>query len=38
MEPNNNSFDVAIVGGGLAGVVALAYARKAGLNAIVLES
>ena len=37
MEPSNNTFDVAIVGGGLAGVVALAYARKAGLNAIVLE-
>ena len=30
-------FDVAIVGGGLAGVVALAYARRAGLEAIVLE-
>ena len=38
MEPSNNTFDVAIIGGGLAGVVALAYARKAGLNAIVLES
>jgi hypothetical protein len=37
MESNNSPFDVAIVGGGLAGVVALAYARKAGLNAIVLE-
>jgi Pyridine nucleotide-disulphide oxidoreductase len=30
-------FDVAIVGGGLAGVVALAYARRAGLDAVVLE-
>jgi len=30
-------FDVAIIGGGLAGVVALAYARRAGLDAIVLE-
>lgn len=30
-------FDVAIVGGGLAGVVALAYARRVGLEAIVLE-
>jgi len=30
-------FDVAIVGAGLAGVVALAYARQAGLDAIVLE-
>lgn len=37
MESSNSSFDVAIVGGGLAGVVALAYARRAGLNAIVLE-
>jgi hypothetical protein len=33
----NGQFDVAIVGGGLAGVVALAYARRAGLAAIVLE-
>ena len=38
MEPSNRLFDVAIVGGGLAGVVALAYARRAGLDAIVLES
>ena len=30
-------YDVAIVGGGLAGVVALAYARRAGLDATVLE-
>ena len=30
-------FDLAIIGGGLAGVVALAYARRAGLEAIVLE-
>lgn len=37
MEPRENPFDVAIVGGGLAGVVALAYARRAGLEAIVLE-
>lgn len=29
--------DLAIVGGGLAGVVALAYARRAGLDAVVLE-
>lgn len=29
--------DVAIVGGGLAGVVGLAYARKSGLEAVVLE-
>lgn len=34
---SNRRFDVAIVGGGLAGVVALAYARRAGLDAIVLE-
>jgi Pyridine nucleotide-disulphide oxidoreductase len=38
MESSNSPYDLAIVGGGLAGVVALAYARKAGLNAIVLES
>jgi hypothetical protein len=38
MEPSNSPFDVAIVGGGLAGVVALAYARRAGLDAILLES
>jgi Pyridine nucleotide-disulphide oxidoreductase len=38
MQPSNCPYDLAIVGGGLAGVVALAYARKAGLNAIVLES
>lgn len=38
MEPSNNLFDVAIVGGGLAGIVALTYARRAGLKAIVLES
>lgn len=38
MEPSNSLFDVAIVGGGLAGVVAMAYAGRAGLEAIVLES
>jgi Pyridine nucleotide-disulphide oxidoreductase len=38
MQPSNSPYDLAIVGGGLAGVVALTYARKAGLNAIVLES
>jgi cation diffusion facilitator CzcD-associated flavoprotein CzcO len=37
MEAPGNRFDVAIVGAGLAGVVALAYARRAGLEAIVLE-
>ncbi|WP_210731898.1 NAD(P)-binding domain-containing protein [Hydrogenophaga sp. PAMC20947] len=37
MEPAGKRFDVAIVGGGLAGVVALTYARRAGLEAIVLE-
>ena len=37
MEITGKRFDLAIVGGGLAGVVALAYARKAGLDAIVLE-
>ena len=38
MGSTDKRFDVAIVGGGLAGVVALAYARRAGLEAIVLES
>ncbi len=37
LEAAGKRFDVAIVGGGLAGVVALAYARRAGLKAIVLE-
>ena len=37
MEKDDKLFDVAIVGGGLGGVVALAYARRAGLEAIVLE-
>lgn len=38
MEPTKQPLDVAIIGGGLAGVVSLAYARRAGLDAIVLES
>lgn len=33
----NRLLDVAIIGGGLAGIVALTYARRAGLEAIVLE-
>lgn len=33
----SETYDVAIVGGGIAGVVALAAARRAGLEAIVLE-
>ncbi|HZT56109.1 MAG TPA: NAD(P)-binding protein, partial [Burkholderiaceae bacterium] len=37
MKSADKRFDVAIVGGGLAGVVALAYARRAGLDAVVLE-
>jgi hypothetical protein len=37
-EDADKRFDLAIVGGGLAGVVALAYARRAGLEAIVLEA
>jgi cation diffusion facilitator CzcD-associated flavoprotein CzcO len=37
MQHTGKRFDVAIVGGGLAGVVALAYARRAGLDAVVLE-
>lgn len=37
MDSTGKRFDVAIVGGGLAGVMALASARKAGLEAVVLE-
>lgn len=37
MNGAGKRFDVAIIGGGLAGVVALAYARRSGLKAIVLE-
>lgn len=37
MERIDDHFDAAIVGGGLAGVIALFYARRAGLRAIVLE-
>ncbi len=37
MNAADKIFDVAIVGAGLAGVVALAYARRAGLDAIVIE-
>jgi Pyridine nucleotide-disulphide oxidoreductase len=37
MELDNTLLDVAIVGGGLAGLVALTYARRAGLRAMVLE-
>jgi hypothetical protein len=37
MERAGKRFDVVIVGGGLAGVVALAYARRGGLDALVLE-
>ncbi len=37
MEAANGLLDVAIVGGGLAGVVALTYARRAGIAALVLE-
>ncbi len=37
MRSADKRFDVAIVGGGLAGIVALAYARRADLEAIVLE-
>jgi cation diffusion facilitator CzcD-associated flavoprotein CzcO len=37
MQADPEAFDVAIVGGGLAGVVALHYARQAGLRAVVLE-
>lgn len=37
MTTDNTVLDVAVVGAGLAGVVALTYARRAGLDAIVLE-
>jgi cation diffusion facilitator CzcD-associated flavoprotein CzcO len=37
MQRTDNCLDVAIVGGGLAGVIALFYARRVGLDAIVLE-
>lgn len=37
MKSDDKRYDVAIIGGGLAGVVALAYARRAGLDAIVVE-
>jgi hypothetical protein len=37
MERRDNNLDVAIVGGGVAGIVALFYARRAGLEAVVLE-
>jgi hypothetical protein len=37
MHSGGKQIDVAIVGGGLAGVVALTYARRAGLDAVVFE-
>jgi hypothetical protein len=37
MAHADSQIDLAIVGGGLAGIVALYYARKAGLDAVVLE-
>ena len=37
MTSDAEQYDVAIIGGGLAGVISLAYARRAGLDAIVLE-
>ena len=37
MQCTGKRFDVVIVGGGIAGIVALAYARRAGLEATVLE-
>ena len=36
--PTNRLLDVAIIGGGIAGVVHLHYARRAGLDAVVLEA
>ena len=38
MKKADEQIDVAIVGGGLAGVIALAYARRAGLKALVMEA
>ena len=35
--PSDRVFDVAIIGGGIAGVIHLHYARKMGLDAVVLE-
>ena len=37
MTDRNSLLDVAIIGGGLAGLVHLHYAKQAGLNALVLE-
>jgi cation diffusion facilitator CzcD-associated flavoprotein CzcO len=37
MELDSRLLDVAVIGGGLAGVVALTYARRAGLETVVLE-
>lgn len=36
--PDPNEFDVAIVGGGPGGIIALYYARQAGLRAVLLEA
>jgi cation diffusion facilitator CzcD-associated flavoprotein CzcO len=36
--PNDRLLDVAIVGAGIAGVIHLHYARRAGLDAVVLEA
>jgi cation diffusion facilitator CzcD-associated flavoprotein CzcO len=38
MKHIGGSHDVAIIGGGLGGVISLAYARRAGLDAVVLEA
>jgi cation diffusion facilitator CzcD-associated flavoprotein CzcO len=38
MEDADELLDLAIIGGGVAGVIALAYARRAGLKALILES
>ena len=37
MTVNRKRYDLAIIGGGMAGVVSLAYARRSGLEAILLE-
>jgi hypothetical protein len=38
MEDADELLSLAIIGGGVAGVIALAYARRAGLKALILES
>lgn len=37
MQPNADTLDLAIIGGGIAGLIHLHYARRAGLRALLLE-